>query len=157
LDQARTLVWALRPDILNGAPLSTALERAAAGWAKESEVPAAFVVTGTATSLPPDAQVTLLRALQEALSNVHKHAHAQQVTVTLSYMRDVVVLDVQDDGRGFDPDQARTALLTSDAGGFGLTAMRERVEQLGGALLIESAPGDGTTVVVEIPTRGETC
>jgi signal transduction histidine kinase len=93
--------------------------------------------------------VALLRAVQEALANVRKHAQAGRVRVTLSYMGDVVVLDVQDDGRGFDPGQAGAG------GGFGLAGMRERVEQLGGTLLIESGPGGGTTLVVEIPVAGE--
>jgi signal transduction histidine kinase len=154
LGQARQLVWALRPDILNGAPLSTALERATAGWTQETAIPAQYIVTGAETALPPDTQVTLLRTLQEALSNVHKHARAQQVTVTLSFMEDVVALDVQDDGQGFDPRSAHGP-PTAGAGGFGLTAMRERVEQLGGTFSIESAPGEGTTLVVEIPIPRE--
>jgi signal transduction histidine kinase len=71
--------------------------------------------------------------------------------VTLSYMSDLVVLDVQDDGVGFDPAEIQAPSAAGIAGGFGLAAMRERVEQLGGTLLIESAPGEGTTLVVEIP------
>ncbi|MBN1581096.1 MAG: sensor histidine kinase, partial [Anaerolineae bacterium] len=155
LGQARKLVWALRPDILEGTTLSAALERLASQWETDSAIPISVITTGTACPLPPDTQVTLLRTMQEALSNVHKHARAGQVTVTLSYMNDMVVLDVQDDGQGFDLQWAPGCPVTSDAGGFGLTAMRERVEQLGGTLFIESAPGEGTTVVVEIPLRGE--
>jgi signal transduction histidine kinase len=154
LEQARKLVWALRPDILEGTPLASALERAAAQWAQEAALPVEVVVTGEAVVLPPEAQVTLLRVLQEALSNVRKHARAHEVTVTLSFMRGVVALDVQDDGRGFEPGRSPVAPATPDGGGFGLTAMHERVEQLGGTLLIESAPGEGTTVVAEIPTDG---
>ena len=75
--------------------------------------------------------------------------------MTLSYMGDVVVLDVQDDGRGFDPQWTRALPMTPKTGGFGLTAMRERVEQLGGSLVVESTPGQGTTVVVKIPTPSE--
>ena len=98
----------------------------------------------------PEIDVTLLRALQEALTNVRKHAQADQVTVTLSYMDDLVVLDVQDDGAGFE--QTQVPSTAQSAGGFGLTAMRERVQQLGGSLLVESAPGEGTTLAIEIPT-----
>ena len=104
--------------------------------------------------LPPEIEVTLLRALQEALSNVRKHAQASQVAVTLSYIDDLVVLDVQDDGTGFELTQTPSAAQPVD--GFGLTAMRERVEHLGGTLLVESAPGEGTTLVIEIPTSRRT-
>lgn len=151
LVQARRLVWALRPEHLERASLSEALERIVARWAGESGIVADVTTTGTASPLHPEVEVTLLRVVQEALANTRKHARASQVTVTLSYMSDVIVLDVQDDGVGFDPARIRAPSVTEAAGGFGLTAMRERVEELGGKLLVESAPGEGTTVVAEIP------
>lgn len=92
----------------------------------------------------------LLRATQEALANVRKHARASQVSVTLSYMDDMVVLDVQDNGLGFDPAKDPMSPADHIESGYGLTAMRERIEQLGGTLLVESAPSEGTTLVVEI-------
>jgi signal transduction histidine kinase len=98
-------------------------------------------------------EVTLLRAAQEALSNVHKHARANKVDLTLSYMDDLVVLDVQDDGAGFGT--ATGGPGDRNGGGFGLRAMRERIEQLGGRLLVESTAGAGTTLVVELPTCQE--
>jgi signal transduction histidine kinase len=107
-------------------------------------------VTGEPASLHPQAEVTLLRATQEALTNVRHHAAATRVTVTLSYFEDLVILDVQDDGRGFAPEklgQRRPGL----SGGFGLLTMQERAAQLGGKLTVESAPGEGTTVTVELP------
>ena len=67
-------------------------------------------------------------------------------------MDDVVVLDVQDNGLGFDPEKGHTSPADHIESGYGLTAMRERIEQLGGTLLVESAPGEGTTLVVEILT-----
>ena len=82
--------------------------------------------------------------------NVRKHAQATQVSVTLSYMDDQVALDVQDDGKGFDPQ-----ILVDSAGqygsGYGLQIMHQRVEQLGGEVILESSPGEGTTLVVQIP------
>jgi signal transduction histidine kinase len=152
LSQARGLVWALRPDILEEAPLCEALQRVAERWGQDHSTDIRIVSTGDAYPLSPNTQITLLRILQEALANVHKHASATEVTVTLSYMGDLVVLDVQDDGRGFDPRQSQAPSADPELGGFGLCAMRERVEQLGGTLLIESVPGHGTTVVVEVPT-----
>jgi signal transduction histidine kinase len=109
------------------------------------------VVTGEPRRLPVALEITLLRAAQEALVNVRRHAHARHVTVTLSYMADVAVLDVRDDGVGFDP----VALPGEPGrhGGLGLVAMRERVEALGGSLVIESATRHGCTLVVELPTQ----
>jgi signal transduction histidine kinase len=77
------------------------------------------------------------------LHNVKKHARAQNVNITLSYMPDVLALDVADDGQGFD-----TAL---DRRGFGLKSMRERSEELGGELTVESEPGRGAKIAVLIP------
>jgi signal transduction histidine kinase len=152
LAQARRLVWALRPDLLEGASLTTALERVVARWSRDNGVAARANTTGTPYRLPAEVEVTLLRAAQEALANIRKHAQASQVAVTLSYMGDLVVLDVQDDGLGFCPEGPVAPPAGQARGGFGLTAMRERVEQLGGTLLIESAPGEGTTLVIEVPT-----
>ncbi len=158
LEEARRLVWALRPKPLEQAPLPEALARVVERWSRESGIPADVTVTGTPAPLRPEAEVTLLRAAQEALTNVRKHARASRVTVTLSYMDDLVVLDVQDDGVGFDPAAEPPASSEPPGGlggGFGLRAMRERVTRLGGQLLIESAPGEGTTVVVEVPVQSE--
>jgi signal transduction histidine kinase len=151
LVQARRLVWALRPAILERTSLPTAVERVVARWMADTGITARTTMTGAACPLPPAAEITLLRAVQEALTNIRKHARAHQVAVTLSYMGDVVVLDVQDDGAGFDPTEVQAPPAVGEAGGFGLAAMRERVEELGGTLLVESAPDEGTTLVVEIP------
>jgi signal transduction histidine kinase len=149
LEQARRVVQDLRPDLLEKDPLPVAIERVVADWSAQSGVRAQATTTGVATPLHPDIEVTLLRAVQEALVNVDKHAQAQNVNVTLSYFGDVVLLDVQDDGAGMDGTSPAAGSFRS--GGFGLTAMRERVEQLGGSLHLESEPGEGTTVAIEIP------
>lgn len=94
----------------------------------------------------------MLRLMQEGLANVHKHAQAQQVTVTLSYMEDQVALDIHDDGVGFDPEFLSLPVDQS-RGGFGLQTMRERVTQIGGQLIIESYPGEGTTLAIQIPVE----
>lgn len=145
LAEARRLVQALRPAPLEGASLAEALRRVAGRWASETGVSVTVSVTGEPVPLHPEAEVTLLRAGQEALANVRKHARAGQVSITLSHMGDQVVLDVQDDGAGFDPEAAAAGA------GFGLAAMRERAAQLGGAVTVESAPGQGTTVAVALP------
>lgn len=147
LVEARRLVAALRPEILESSSLPEALERTSARWSEETGILASLAKTGDYEQLPQDLQVTLLRVAQEALSNVRKHANARQVTLTLSYLEDLIVLDIQDDGTGFDPNTT----TNGSEGGFGLQAMRERVERLGGQLLIESTPGEGTTLAVQLP------
>ena len=97
--------------------------------------------------MTPEAEAGLLRATQEALANVAKYAQATRVGVTLSYMEKEVALDVRDDGIGFDPSR-RTA---STGGGFGLVAMRQRIEALDGTLEIESEPGSGTAISASVP------
>jgi signal transduction histidine kinase len=143
LAEARRSVHALRPPALVDANLPDALAEVAAGWTDQTGVAASIHTTGVARALHPEVEVTLLRAAQEALSNVAKHAGASRVGLTLSYMEDVVTLDVRDDGTGFDPD-ARTD-------GFGLVGMRQRVSRLAGALVVESEPGGGTAVSASVP------
>ena len=110
--------------------------------------------------------MTLLRVAQEALANVAKHARASRAGITLSYMEDVVTLDVRDDGTGFTapqpaapqpaapqpaaPQPAANGRSATD-GGFGLIAMRQRVTRLAGQLEIESEPGAGTAVSASLP------
>ena len=154
LAQARRLVWALRPKALERASLADAVRRVVGRWSEASGVEAETVVTGNAASLHPSVEIVLLRAVQEALANVRKHARAGRVIVTLSYVGDLVLLDVQDDGGGFDPAVAAAAENEPDGGGYGLRTMRERCEQLGGELSIESEPGQGTTIALSIPIAG---
>ena len=155
LAEARRIVWALQPGALEQAPLPEALVRLAEKWSEGSSATASVTVTGTMRPLPPEAEVTLLRAAQEALTNVRKHARASRAVLTLSYMDDRVALDVRDDGVGFAPDGACAFLGEGGATGFGLKAMRERAERAGGALLVESEPGRGTTLAVELPVPAD--
>ncbi len=148
LQEARRVVADLRPESLENDSLPAALERTVQRWSQKRNIAAAMQTTGTPLPLHPDVDVTLLRATQEALANIHKHAQAQNVTVTLSYVGDSVLLDVQDDGVGI-----KDAKPSPFGGGFGLQAMRERIAQFGGNLLLESEPGAGTTLVVSIPIR----
>jgi len=128
LTEARRFVWALRPESLERDPLPEAITRVAEQWSEEHRLLIHTHVTGTLRPLPPAIEVTLLRAAQEALANVSQHARASEVTLTLSFMYDVVALDIQDDGLGFDQSPLVSA---PDADNFGLVAMRQRVEQWG--------------------------
>ncbi len=116
-------------------------------WAAIHGIPAEAVITGDPLPLHPEIEVAILRTVQEALANVAKHAHATRVGLTLSYMGDVVILDVRDDGCGF--------AIPQEAGGpqagFGLIAMRQRVSRVAGELTIESEPGHGTVISARLP------
>jgi len=152
LTEARRLVWALRPERLEEASLPEALAGLAERWSSESGIAASVATTGARQPLTPVIEATLFRVAQEALANVRKHARgASRVALTLSYMGDAVALDARDDGVGFDPSQEDKRVRDHDSGGFGLKGMRERVEEAGGTLSVESAIGEGTTLAVELP------
>ncbi len=158
LAEARRSVQALRPQALEDSRLPEALAEEVARWSATSGVAGEMETTGQARLLHPEVEVTLLRVAQEALANVAKHAGASRAGITLSYMEDVVSLDVRDDGAGFALAAAgesrasgQPAGPTLAAGGFGLISMRQRVSRLAGQLEIESEPGAGTAVSASLP------
>jgi signal transduction histidine kinase len=154
LAEARSLVAALTPADLEGASLAEALRRLADRHRAETGVPVEVTVHGDADGLEKDAgmdaDVVLLRAAQEALANVRKHAGASSVTLALRYADGAsvgekerqTVLTVTDNGCGFTP---------ADADGYGLRGMRARVERSGGELSVDSEPGWGTRIEVTLP------
>jgi signal transduction histidine kinase len=151
LSEARRSVDALRPEPLETARLSGALADVAGRWSELNGVKAEVTTTGTALPLTPETELTLLRTAQEALANIAKHARAGRVGVTLSYLGHQVALDVRDDGTGFDPARLDREPGGTRHGGFGLVAMRQRIEALNGTLQIESEPGAGTGVSACVP------
>jgi signal transduction histidine kinase len=138
-------VRALRPEALEDARLPEALRDVGRRWSELHGVEVGLTVTGRARVLRPEIEVALLRTAQEALANVAKHAHATRVGMTLSYMEDLVTLDVRDDGVGF------TGTAGSTNGGYGLTAMRQRIEGVAGTLEIESDERAGTAISACVP------
>jgi signal transduction histidine kinase len=155
LTEARRSVRALCPEPLETARLGEALTAVARRWTERGGVPVQVTVTGTARPVKPEAESALLRTAQEALTNVAKHAAATRVGVTLSYMDDEVVLDVRDDGAGFDLVSVRDAgdIAPERAGGFGLSVMRQRIEGQSGTFRVESEPGFGTAISVSVPVQ----
>ncbi|WP_242579200.1 sensor histidine kinase [Amycolatopsis sp. 195334CR] len=145
LTEARRSVRALRPERLADSRLPDAMAELGRTWTDTSGVPVKVEVTGDPRPLLPDLEVTLYRVAQEALTNTGKHAKASRVALTLSYVDDVVMLDVRDDGVGFTPG------APSDSGGFGLSGMRQRVQRVAGTLAVESTPGEGTTINAQLP------
>jgi signal transduction histidine kinase len=141
LGEARALVGALAPAALGTGTLVDALARQAARVKEECGIDVRLDTTGVG-ALPMPVEVVLLRAAQEALTNVRKHSGAATATVTLAVAGSVVSLEVADDGVGFDPAAVGT--------GFGLTAMRSRVAQVGGSVSVRSGSA-GTVVRVAVP------
>ena len=144
LAEIRRLVWALRPGELTRASLAEAIERILKQWGESNDIAVEFAAESFPV-LHPDADVIFLRAAQEALSNVARHAAATHVRVTLACVDQLVQLAVEDDGRGFDH------VDTPGREGLGLAGMRERVRRFGGHLLIESRLGSGTNLTVVLP------
>ena len=114
-------------------------------------MPLSVHTSGEPRPLLAELEITLFRVAQEALANVARHASASRVNLTISYLDDVVLLDVRDDGVGFDP--ASTSDHGQPDGGhrFGLHAMAQRLRQAGGGLVIESAAGAGTAINARVP------
>lgn len=148
LTEARRTVHAVGPSVLAEARLPDAISDVTRRWSQVHQITAVLTTTGDPRPMHADVEVTLLRAAQEALANVAKHADAGRVGLTLSYMEDLVTLDVRDDGVGFEPDAKRA---NGSTGGFGLTGMRQRVQRLAGRLDIESEPGGGTAISASVP------
>ncbi|MEI7057536.1 sensor histidine kinase [Nocardioides sp. CCNWLW239] len=145
LVEARRSVQDLSPAELTDVSLADAVATLVASWREDHGIEASFVVVGDPTGLHSEVEATLLRITQEALANVAKHADASRVGVTLTFDEAEVILDVRDDGSGFDPTAPRRS------GSFGLGVMRDRAERLAGVFTLEASPGTGTAVSARIP------
>lgn len=150
LTEARRSVQALRPAALEEVRLHDALRNVATSWSARTGILVEFGVSGDGRALTTDAEVALLRTAQEALTNIERHADAHRVVLTLRSDHDGTRLEVRDDGKGFDPVECRVR-QAPEHGGYGLVAMRERVESVAGALVVDSRPGHGTVVRAEVP------
>ncbi|MER7915469.1 MULTISPECIES: sensor histidine kinase [unclassified Streptomyces] len=152
LAEARRFVRDLAPaDLAEGGGLPRAL-RAVAERETAPGLTVRVHTEGTAPErLPAPVESALLRIAQGALANVREHADATTATLTLTCLDDQIVLDVMDDGHGFDPAGDHRTAARGEGRGHGLPAIRARLRQLGGTLTIESAPGEGTALSAAIP------
>lgn len=146
LQDVRRLAVELRPSALDDFGLAPALERLVDIYRQQASIPVHLEIQLGEGRLPSEVETTLYRLVQEALTNVAKHADATGVSVLVTRRPASVALVVEDDGGGFDPGGTRD-------GGLGISGMRERVALLGGRLRVESAPGKGTTLAAEVPLR----
>jgi signal transduction histidine kinase len=143
LGETRLLLFELRPPLLEAQGLAAALQARLQAVEARAGLEVSFQCHGE-QRLAPEKEQELFRLAQETLNNVLKHAHARRVDVCLELGANCAVLEVADDGAGFEPS-------VRGGGGFGLAGMRERAERVGGTLRIESSPGGGTRVRVEVP------
>jgi signal transduction histidine kinase len=148
LAEARLIVAALTPGHLQKGTLAEALQRVVDTATAESGIDGSLTVVGTPTAATANSEVVVLRTAQEAIANIRRHSGAARFAVRLDYDDpERIGLEVSDDGQGFDPDRA--------ASGFGLVGAQSRAADLGSELLVDTAPGSGTTLRVSVPRSAE--
>jgi signal transduction histidine kinase len=150
LDDVHSLALHLRPSVLDDLGLPAALERHIADCRRRYDLDIDLAITGLHNRLPPDVETALYRIVQEALTNVVRHAEAQTASVLIERHGSTLRAIIEDDGRGFDP-----GVVSQLDGHLGLYSIRERAELLGGSLTIETEPGHGASLFVEIPLTVE--
>lgn len=149
-EEVHTLARHLRPTALDDFGLHTALSNYVDDWSERSEINADFHSNGLITRrLPPDIETAVYRMVQEALTNVLKHARARNVSVIVEHRGGRVLAIVEDDGCGFDV--TTPSVLSPKQRRLGVLGMEERISLVGGTFNIESTPGLGTTVLATIP------
>ncbi len=145
--EARRSVWDLRCQLLQDGDLVSALTQIVEPLLPHEQTKVDFKIQGSPVRLTGPVEMNLLRIGQEAVANAVKHGHAGQVSIELLYGSASVCLTVRDNGRGFAASQS------SPTGHFGLLDMRERAQSMGSHLRVESEPGCGTRIAVEVPLR----
>lgn len=152
LTELRRILSGLRPAILDDLGLVPAIRWFARANLEQVGIPVVVKAPGTPLELSSAVTTTLFRIVQEAVSNIVRHAGASSVTIVLQLSDGLVHLRIQDDGQGFDPAHASRDAVESQR--LGLLGIRERAEMLGGQVQIESAPDKGTCLQVSIPVGG---
>jgi signal transduction histidine kinase len=141
----RNITGMLRPTLLDDLGLVPALQFQLEDFLRRSGIQCEFVEDGVADQLPDSVKTCVYRVVQEALHNCEKHSGAQRVRVTVRQLPECLVTEIEDDGRGFQLDKRGT--------GLGLLGIRERVANAGGSLVIDSAPGRGARIALQIPLQ----
>jgi len=148
-DAPRRYTKQLRPAILDDLGLGPALEWLADNLTAETEADVTVQLSPIPQDLSHEVQLTLFRVAQEALANIKRHAGATQAGIRLARTGNLIRMTISDNGKGFD---VRVVLSDfSSMGKLGLAGMQERIQLLGGSISVQSMPGRGTTIVVEVP------
>ncbi len=154
LDELHRLIYELRPTLLDDIGLVAAIEWLADNNLRTAGILGNFKPTGRIRRLNPQLETVLFRVIQEAVSNITRHAHAKRVDISLDFKKSLIKVRVRDDGIGFN---VKEAISSKDRPrGLGLLGMKERVELVNGTLGIRSRPGgSGTEINIEVPTNQE--
>ena len=153
LENLRKVIWDLRPSILDDLGLVPAIRWYAQTNLEESGLQVEVGRGNEAMRLPPHLETMLFRILQEAVSNILRHANASKAFINLQLEDNYVVLEIKDNGRGFDVEKTTGEAVTRKQ--LGLLGMQERVSLVNGTVNVESTPGEGTTLRVYIPLHIE--
>jgi PAS domain S-box-containing protein len=153
LDELHKLIYDLRPPLLDEFGLIPAVNALIDSHLKVSGIKVAFKTTGKVRRLQPSVEIVFFRVIQEAFNNILKHSSAKKVDIKAVFRKDRVRVSIKDNGSGFN--LVDFTCSQGQARGLGLLGMKERVEAVRGALLIQSEPGAGTEIVIDIPDRTE--
>lgn len=151
LGEVREISYNLRPYQLDRIGLTKALEALARTAAASSSITFRADIDDVDHFFAAESEINFYRIVQESVTNIVKHSQASRASLRVQRDPERLRLVVHDDGKGFTPDAANSA---PHAGGFGLIGISERAQLLGGAAVIQSAPGEGTTIIIEIDSRG---
>ncbi len=149
IDSVHKIIFDLRPSVLDDLGLLSAIRWYAENRLAEVGIKPRIEVTGEERKLPPQVEIAVFRIAQEAITNIIKHAEAQNVIIGVEFKDSALGIEVEDDGKGFDV--SAVSRRADKAQGLGLVGMEERVTLIGGKLNIESQPGSGTHITVEVP------
>lgn len=145
--QVRDFIFDLRPMMLDDLGLAPTIKRYCNAFREKSKLEVLVSVTGTERRLEPYLEVMIFRSMQELLNNAASHSQATQVKVQLDMGADRIQLVVEDDGKGFDPEN-----LGNGDQGLGIKVIRDRTDMLGGELVLDSALGQGARITLNLPT-----
>ncbi|MFO8102089.1 MAG: GAF domain-containing sensor histidine kinase [Dehalococcoidia bacterium] len=149
LDEIHRVVYQLRPSLLDDLGLVAAVQWLADHYLEEAGIKVLFETVGTERSLPAEAEITLFRITQEAITNIVRHAVAESVSIAVEFRDHSAAVHIEDDGQGFSVEEVTGSSETGR--GLGLLGMKERAELIEGYLKIEAHPGQGTRVYAEVP------
>jgi signal transduction histidine kinase len=151
LRNVRRFVQDMRPPALDHLGLVPALEGLTSDLTEKEGIEVEFTVEGERRRLTPEEELVLFRIAQEALNNVRRHSQASKVVTQMEFHPDGVRMTINDDGQGFEVPERTGDLVAT--GKLGLIGMYERARLLDGTLLVQSEPGKGTTVIVDVPIQ----
>jgi two-component system sensor histidine kinase DegS len=152
IGEIRTIIYDLKPSCLENGLIS-AVQRYIETFSGMSDINIDFTYSGEDSEIEYYITSNIYRIVQEALSNVKKHAEADSIRIDLEITNTRIILDIVDNGKGFVVEELKTRKFDKLKGGFGIEGIRERVELGGGSMTLQSAPGKGTALHIDIPVR----